>query len=62
MAAPAGSFFGCESTRRVNVFAHGIAVCSVFRFMIETVRDDRARNSLGPLLTSQRIALAVLAG
>jgi len=44
-----------------RVFAPGIAVYSVFRFMIEIVRDDPARNALGPLSTSQWIALAVLA-
>jgi phosphatidylglycerol:prolipoprotein diacylglycerol transferase len=44
-----------------HVFPHSVAVYSVFRFAIEALRDDPARNQLGLLSTSQWVALAVLA-
>jgi len=47
---------------RRYVFVGAIALYSVFRFLIEMVRDDVVRNYYGPLSTSQWLALAILAG
>ena len=39
-----------------------LALYAVFRFLLEFLRGDAVRGSLGPLSTSQVISLAVLAG
>lgn len=44
---------------RERVFMASVVAYSVFRFAIEFVRADPARNSLGPLSTSQWVAVAV---
>ncbi len=44
-----------------RIYADTIAAYSVYRFLIEVVRDDAVRNFLGPLSTSQWIALVILA-
>ncbi len=46
---------------RAHTFLHGVALYSAFRFSIEWVRDDPARNELWVLSTSQWIAVCVLA-
>ncbi len=45
---------------QTQVFAHSVALYSLFRFAIEWVRDDAVRNHFGPLATSQWIAVFVL--
>jgi prolipoprotein diacylglyceryltransferase len=45
---------------RTGIFVPFVAVYSVLRFAIEAVRDDATRNFLGPLSTSQWIALLVV--
>jgi phosphatidylglycerol:prolipoprotein diacylglycerol transferase len=45
---------------RKHVFAHGVAMYSAFRFAVEFLRDDPARNAYGALSTSQWVAIAVL--
>ncbi len=46
--------------RHSGVFLSAIILYSFFRLAIEFVRDDPGRNALGPLSTSQWIALALL--
>jgi len=46
---------------RRHLFLHALALYSVFRFLVEIVRDDPERNVYGPLATSQWIALGILA-
>ncbi len=44
-----------------RVFAASVVAYSVVRFAVELIRDDPARNSYGPLSTSQWVAIIVLA-
>lgn len=46
---------------RSHVFADSVAVYSLARFAMEFLRDDPERNALGPLASSQWIALVILA-
>ena len=43
-----------------SIFPIGIVLYSVFRFLVELLRDDVARNSFGPFSTSQWIALVMI--
>jgi phosphatidylglycerol:prolipoprotein diacylglycerol transferase len=45
---------------RTGIFPHAVALYSLFRFAVEFIRDDPDRNFLGPLSTSQWIAVAIL--
>jgi phosphatidylglycerol:prolipoprotein diacylglycerol transferase len=47
---------------RSGVPVRALIAYSVLRFALEFLRDDPERNALGPLSTSQWIALAVVAG
>ncbi len=44
-----------------RVFATSVVAYSVFRFAVELIRDDPARNAYGPLSTSQWVAIVVVA-
>jgi phosphatidylglycerol---prolipoprotein diacylglyceryl transferase len=46
---------------RAKIFFHGVALYSIARLALEFLRDDPERNALGPLSSSQWIAIAVLA-
>lgn len=56
----AWSFRELRSGRR-SIYPAAIVLYSLFRFLVEFMRDDVARNSWGPLSTSQWIALVVIA-
>lgn len=45
---------------RAHLFAHGVALYSALRILLEVVRDDPERNHLWTLSTSQWIAFAIL--
>jgi prolipoprotein diacylglyceryltransferase len=55
-------FWSLRAVRKgvASVFVPAIVSYSVFRFAIEFVRADPARNSFGPLSTSQWVALVVI--
>jgi phosphatidylglycerol:prolipoprotein diacylglycerol transferase len=54
------SFRAVRAGKR-RIFVHAVAAYSFFRFAVEFLRADPARNQLGPLSTSQWIALVVVA-
>ena len=52
--------FSALRHRRRNLFVPAMLAYSIFRFLIEFVRDDPVRNFFGPLSASQWIAAAVI--
>ena len=61
LAALAAWSYRRIATGKSSVFVPGLVAYSVFHFAIELVRDDPARNAIGPLSTSQWIAALVVA-